>query len=214
MQAAAANLRAAGGSSRPAAFGAPADADQAAAARWLSGDGPPPVALPGVADGRIPAIQDGIRDRRPEGELVALAGPIPHAAIDAAIRDAELAADRLDDEWGRVLKAADSLAASADAPTAAQAARFDLEARRYVAEARLNQGISLLYEVRVRKTTAESERHRKRSENFFYAMLVAQVGATGSALALARHRKSALWLFAGLTGLVSVAFGGYVYLTH
>ena len=58
-----------------------------------------------------------------------------------------------------------------------------------------------------------SDRHRKRSENFFYAMLVAQVGATGGSLALARQRRSALWLFAGLTGLVSVAFGVYVYLT-
>jgi hypothetical protein len=203
-QAAAAQLRAAAGGDR---FTPPDPTHPAAA--WLAGNGPPPVALP-APDNRIRAVSDGIRDHRPEPELLAAAGPIPFPVIDAAIRDAELTAEKTDREWEPVLVAADGVA---NGTPAAQAARFELEARRYGIEAKLNQGISQLYEVRVRRTTAESDRHKKRSENFFYAMLVAQVGATGSALALARQRQSALWTVAGLAGLVSVAFGVYVYLT-
>ena len=84
---------------------------------------------------------------------------------------------------------------------------------RYRAESTLNFWVGYLYEVRVAASTAESDRHRHRSENFFYAMLAAQLGAVVSSLALARRHKSALWLVAGLAGLVAVGFGGYVYLT-
>ena len=41
---------------------------------------------------------------------------------------------------------------------------------------------------------------------------IAQIGAVISSLALARKRKSALWLFAGLTGVVALAIGAYVYI--
>jgi hypothetical protein len=93
-----------------------------------------------------------------------------------------------------------------------QAALYDMEQRRYRAEATLNQGVGFLYEARVKVSTAESDRHRERSKNFFYAMLAAQVGATVASLALARRKKSALWLLAGLSGVVAVVIGVYVYL--
>lgn len=99
------------------------------------------------------------------------------------------------------------------AVAAAQAAAYDVDRRRYRAESSLNFWVGYLYEVRVAVSTAESDRHRHRSENFFYAMLAAQLGAVVSSLALARKHKSALWLLAGLAGLVAVSFGGYVYLT-
>jgi hypothetical protein len=194
-------------------FGTATDPVSQTASKWLRGDGPPLPSLPPVTDEGMQLVLAGIKERLPERELIRRAGGIPFPVLDDAIRDAERAVAALDDDWGDVLRAADALVAKSSTQAAAQAARYDLEGRRYQVEASLNQGISRLYEVRVRRTTAESDRHRKRSDNFFYAMLVAQVGATGGSLALARRRKSALWLFAGLTGLVSVAFGGYVYLT-
>lgn len=205
-EAAAASLRAtAGGATWPARGELP-EPVRSLAARWPAGDGRSAATLPPVTDPRIRDVLDGIRERLPETDLVHRAAGIPPQVIDDTIREAEQFVARTEEEWDQAFKPVEG----ADVP---QAVRFDLQSRRYVAEAKLNQAVSRLYEVRVRKTTAESERHRRRSENFFYAMLVAQVGATGGSLALARHRRSALWLFAGLTGLVSVAFGGYVYLT-
>ena len=93
------------------------------------------------------------------------------------------------------------------------AVRYDVDSRRYKAEATANQWVGFLYEVRVKTSTAESERFRQRSENFFFAMLAAQVGGVGSSLALARKRRSALWLVAGIAGLAAVGFGAFVYLT-
>jgi hypothetical protein len=177
------------------------DAPAAAEARP---EGVAAVELPPV-DERIAAALAVARDREPEDAQLRAAAAVPLPVIADAIREAEVAVDRFDREREPVAPGA--------AGRAGQAARFEAEARRYLAEARLNQGVSLLYEVRVRRTTAESERHRRRSENFFYAMLVGQVGATGGSLALARKRRSPLWLFAGLTGLAAVVFGGYVYLT-
>lgn len=212
-QGAAAAIRAAGNKPPvPTFVGPPNDPGRATAARWLAGDGPPAAALPPVTDERLSRTLETLKDRGTDSEFTAQAAEIPFPVLDSAIRDSEAASTKLDKEWGQVLQSADGLVAEAATP-AAQTARFDLESRRYLAEAKLNQGISQLYEVRVRRTTAESDRYRSRSENFFYAMLVAQVGATGGSLALARHKRSALWLLAGLTGLVSVAFGGYVYLT-
>ena len=95
----------------------------------------------------------------------------------------------------------------------AQGLVFAMEERRYRGEGGLNNQIWFLYEARVKFSSAESDRHRKRSESFFYAMLAAQVGATISSLALARKKKSALWALAGASGIVAVTIGAYVYLT-
>ena len=73
--------------------------------------------------------------------------------------------------------------------------------------------LAFLYEVRVKTSTAESDRHRARSMNFFYAMLAAQIGATISSLGLARRQKSLLWAVAGVAGVIAVTFGAYVYLS-
>ena len=108
---------------------------------------------------------------------------------------------------------ADQTAATGDGKAGATAARYEVDARRYKAEATANQWVGFLLEVRVKTSTAESDRHRQRSENFFLAMLAAQVGGVGSSLALARKKRSVLWLVAGLAGLVAVAFGAFVYLT-
>ena len=112
----------------------------------------------------------------------------------------------------RVKLAADARKKDADPAKGAaiQAAQFEFEQRRYRSEATLNQEIGFVYEARVKVSSAESDKHRKKSQTLFIAMLVAQIGGVISSLALARKKKSALWLFAGAAGLVAIGFGGYV----
>jgi hypothetical protein len=95
-----------------------------------------------------------------------------------------------------------------------RAAAMDYDARRYRQEAAFNRRAAEAYEVRVRRSGVESDRHRERSKRFFYSMLLAQVGATVSALALARAQRSLLWLLAAATGVVALGFTGYVYLSY
>ena len=230
MQATAAQLRAAAGYA-PAKFDAqPKDAsgpEVQKALAWLTerGEkgGPPPVKLPEPDDEKIKELRAGIARREPERELLKKAGLVSIEKITKAIDDAEQYTERTDEEWAPVVDAAGSwvraqLVVPAGAPdadkkranaTAVQATGFELEQRRYRAESRLNQGIGFLYEVRVKVSTAESDKHRRKSDALSIAMLVAQIGAVAASLALARKQKSALWLFAGLIGLVSVGVGGY-----
>jgi hypothetical protein len=83
---------------------------------------------------------------------------------------------------------------------------------RYDRDARYNQVLAQLYEVRVRKESYLSERHRLRSKEFFYVMLAAQTGVTIATLSLAVRRKMVLWSFAVAAGLAAAAFAAYVYL--
>src|SRR5262249_37838694 len=151
-------------------------------------------------------------------EVLKLAGKVHKDRIAKAIDDAEKANELIDKEWGPIIdqaaalvraqagfKADDSDESRKKAlnAAAAQAAGFELEQRRYRAESRLNQGIAALYEARVRVSSAESDRHRRKSQHFFYAMLGAQIGAVISSVAMARRTKNALWVFASLVGLVS-----------
>lgn len=92
------------------------------------------------------------------------------------------------------------------------AARRDFTARRYEREARDNQEIAGVYEIQVRKSSWDSERHRTRSMLFFIGMLVAQAGVTIATFALALRQRSVLWLLATTAGLAAIAFSGYVYL--
>jgi hypothetical protein len=92
------------------------------------------------------------------------------------------------------------------------AARQDFTARRYAREANYNQQSAELYEVLVRRSGVQSDRHRNRSKNFFYAMLAAQAGVTIASLALAKAHRSALWLLAGIAGIIALGFGAFVYL--
>jgi len=188
---------------------------------WLDGGGPPPAKLPEVTDGALAKLLDDLRSRAPEDDLLRQARRVPGEAVTAAIDAAEKSVEQTDRDWEPTLKAAATLVADAQGGFDAaggprgvgeQAAGFDLDRRRYQIEASLNQGLSLLYEARVKVSSAESERHQRKSKHFFYAMLAAQVGATVAALALARKKQSLLWGVAGGTGLVAVVIGAYVYL--
>lgn len=234
MEAAAARSRSDAGYFRPRFDASAADPAGAEAAKWLNGDGPPRADLPPLENDELAKLVAEIRLRRPEADLNRRAGGIPVEVITKAIDAAENFVAELTDSpdrgWDPVVKAAKALArkdveaagrdkadAAVDAgkkarADAAQAAVFGMEDRRYRGEGALNNGVGYLYEARVRFASAESDKHRHKSENFFYAMLAAQVGATVSALGLARKQKSALWLVAGLAGVVSVVIGAYVYL--
>jgi len=80
-------------------------------------------------------------------------------------------------------------------------------------EADYNQRLAYVYEVQVHKNGLDADRHRQRSKNFFYGMLVAQAAMAISSFALAARQKSVLWALACLAGLTAVAFSGYVYLS-
>lgn len=241
MQATAATLRAHGGWYTPEIATVPlsgpglhgsgeSDDGRRQAAEWLAGKGPPPAKLPEVADANLLELLKAIREREPEADILKKSRMVPMAGISKTIDDAEKAVEHIDKEWDPTVKAATRIAGAAvklaaglnpdakDRPTvtahanSTQAALYEMEQRRYRAEATLNQGVGFLYEARVKISTAESDRHRERSKNFFYAMLAAQVGAVVSSLAMARKQKSALWLLAALAGLVAVVIGAYVYL--
>ena len=91
---------------------------------------------------------------------------------------------------------------------------LDFDRRRYDEEAAYNLKAAEMYEVRVRRSALDSDRHRDRSKMFFYSMLLAQAGVTVSSLALAGAKRSWLWLFAALAGVVALAFSAYVYLGY
>ncbi|MBY0459161.1 MAG: hypothetical protein K2V38_17640 [Gemmataceae bacterium] len=239
MQATTAQLRAGAGYARPQFATPPkppekasedelkAFNDRSAKARdWLTERGEkglPPVKMPEVDDPQIKELRDAIEARAPEQELLKKARSVDMVKINKAIDDAEKYTEQTDKEWSPILGLASAWVraqegAKADPPdaakqaanaTAAQAAGFDLEERRYRAESRMNQGIGFLYEIRVKVSSAESDKHRKKSEFLTYAMLVAQIGAVASSLALARKQKNVLWLFAAMVGLVAVGVGGY-----
>jgi hypothetical protein len=192
---------------------------QAKALEWLQKKNVPPVSLPEITDEHITSLTKANAARESEAEVAKLAGKIKQESITRAIDDAEKKSKQYDEEWSPVLAAAAEIAGFAEAGKADAAARsarqaggYELEERRYRAEARLNQGIAALYEVRVRMSSAESDKHRHKSEQFFFAMLCAQIGATISALALARRTKSVLWLLAGMIGLASLGIGASVFL--
>jgi Domain of unknown function (DUF4337) len=187
-------------------------------------------------------IVRAIQQRKTEAETAALVAKLSPAAIEEATRLAETDADLFDkaceptNELVKQLKAIfRDLAKTmrpfrpgpgATGPTPEAVAEFDrldasfrmavmeYEARRYRQEASLNRRAAEAYEVRVRRSGVESDRHRERSQQFFYSMLLAQMGATISALALARAQRSLLWLLAAAAGVVALCFTGYVYLTY
>jgi hypothetical protein len=91
-------------------------------------------------------------------------------------------------------------------------ARLRYTARRYDAEARLNQAIANMYELQVRRSNIEAERLHARSQRFFFGMLAAQAGVIVSTFAIAARQRNALWWLAAGAGIAAVAYATYVYL--
>jgi hypothetical protein len=206
--------------------------------RYLSGSEPPAIAENHTQDEQIHELVKAIESRQTEAQTAAQVLGVSAAQVEQAIEQSEANAAAFDkvckpitDDARSLEKAVSDIAAEvrklrAGADAAAveesaavvkdvvagmRAAKQDFTARRYAKEAAFNQESAGLYEILVRRTGAESDRHRTRSKNFFYAMLCAQAGVTVAAFALARSRKSWFWAVAGSAGLIAVSFGAYVY---
>jgi hypothetical protein len=91
-------------------------------------------------------------------------------------------------------------------------ARLRYSSQRYEAEARLNQAVANLLELQVRKSNILAERHRVRSQQFFFGMLGAQTGVIIATFAMAARKRNLLWSLAAGAGLLALAFAIYVYL--
>ena len=129
-------------------------------------------------------------------EIGAAVKPFRKAASTSAASDASLG----------------QLPATFDALNAGfKTAQLDFDARRYRQESVYNRKSAELLEVQVRESGYVSDRHRERSKQFFYSMLVAQAGVTIASLALAKARNNALWVFAAIAGIAALTFSGYVY---
>jgi hypothetical protein len=209
------------------------------ALRYLTGTDLPTITEQRTDDPVIRDVLSKIKARQTEAQTADIMPRIDEASLEQAIELAEGNAEAFDQVCQPVIDTANRLESlltelrrlipsqrnSADAARALdettgavkealgslRTARQDFNARRYAREAKYNQAAAELYEVRVRRAGADSDRHRNRSKNFFYAMLCAQAGVTVASLALAKSRRSMFWLVAAFAGVVAVAFGAYVY---
>ncbi len=207
--------------------------------RYISGTDLPAVAENRTNDEQIQSLAKAIEARQTEAQTEKQVLEISTAKIEQALEQSEGNSAAFDnvckpitDDMRTLEKAVADIAAEArrlrtageekaaadeaaaivkDMAAGLRAAKQDFTARRYAKEAAYNQESADLYEIMVRRTGAESDRHRERSRNFFYAMLCAQAGVTVAAFALARSRKSWFWAVAGMAGVIAVSFGAYVY---
>jgi hypothetical protein len=90
--------------------------------------------------------------------------------------------------------------------------RLRYDSLRYDAESRLDQQIAYFYELKVRRANVTADRHRSRSQQFFFGMLGAQAAVVIATFALAARQKNLLWSFAAVAGTAAVGFALYVYL--
>jgi hypothetical protein len=133
-------------------------------------------------------------------------GAVRVAATSATANELRNAAAALERADAALTRSADEMTQSF------VAARRDFTARRYEREARDNEEIAGVYEIQVRKSSWQSERHRKRSQLFFIGMLVAQAGVTIATFSLAMRQRNVFWALATVAGLAAILFSGYVYL--
>jgi len=182
----------------------------------LAGELPVLPASPAI-DENLKAASDAFEAGKSDAELNVLLAKVKDSTLADALRAARDRADAFDNALAPVLKGIDQIE-RAHAETDPEsirsltAARLRFVANRYDTEARLNQDIAGIYELQVRKDNFSAERHHRRSGQFFYGMLAAQMGVIVSTLAIAARKRNLLWSLAAAAGLIAVAFAIYVYL--
>lgn len=190
---------------------------QQAATALLKGELP---TIP-AATAPSPELQSALNaldNQKPESEILALVAKVKPADLDATLLAAKDRAEAFDSAIGPINKIIDqlekSIAASGDKSLNRDfvAARLRYTATRYDAEARLNQAIGDLYELQVRKSNIDAERHHKRSQQFFYGMLGAQMAVIIATFAIAARQRNLLWSLAAAAGAAAVGFAVYVFL--
>jgi hypothetical protein len=178
------------------------------------------VSAPAPLDPKIQAVIDAAANGRTEPEMGSLLVQLKPAELNAALQGAHERAQSFDTKAKAVTHALEQLenllARSGAASTAVKrdftAAHLQFGTQRYEVESRLNQVIGNLHEVQVHLSNFRAERHRVRSEQFFYGMLIAQAAVIFSTLAMAARQRNVLWSVAAVAGLIAIAFAVYVYL--
>ncbi len=179
--------------------------------------------LPGVPAATVagPELQsalDALENQKPEPEILSLCAKVSPGNLEEALSAAKDRAEAFDAAIKPVNRVIDqlekNLAGGADKSLSRDfvAARLRYTAARYDAEARLNQAIGDLYELQVRKSNIEAERHHVRSQRFFYGMLGAQMAVIISTFAIAARKRNLLWSLAAAAGAAAVGFAAYVFL--
>jgi hypothetical protein len=198
---------------------------------YLAGPSVPKIDERRSDDAQIQDVLKQIRARQTEAQTAETVAKIDMARIEQAIALSLENAEAFDKACQPVTDTANELDAllsklrqlgasprglsndvAKPALASLRAARQDFTVRRYAREAKFNQEAAELFELQVRRSGADADRHRIRSKNFFYAMLCAQAGVTVASLALARSRMSLFWLIAAIAGFLAVGFGAYVYI--
>ncbi|MGD0461290.1 MAG: DUF4337 family protein [Tepidisphaeraceae bacterium] len=165
----------------------------------------------GIATDNAVAFDNAIR--RMERDVSRIAAIFDGIATKTSAfeRSAGWASDQVDENvFDKSRVSVHEIAGQLNAAFSIAGLRFN--SARYDRDARYNQVLAQLYEVRVRKESFLSERHRLRSKEFFYVMLGAQTGVTIATLSLAVRRRMVLWGIAVAAGLAAISFAAYVYL--
>jgi hypothetical protein len=205
--------------------------DAAALQRSLP-DGPASQALIDLAAGQLPPISPGapidsrlqaalaaLDASRPDAELATLLAPVPDAVLEGALRAGQVQASAFDAALKDAARAQENAERQLRGSAAAVAPRRDLaaahlsyDALRYDSEAQLNQLVANLYELQIRRSNLAAERHRHRSQLFFFGMLAAQMGVVIGTLALSAKQRNVLLTIAAGAGAAAISFAAYVYL--
>lgn len=169
-----------------------------------AGEEAPPVPPKPPAAPEVTAVLQAVRDDAPPGVLAPLLFQLKPEILAAAQESAKAHAAAYDALTAPRLKEIEQAGSAA--------ARLRFNATRYDREAALNADIARLYELQVRKSNVQAERHHTRSQRFFFGMLAAQMGVIISTLAMAAKKRNLLWSLAAGAGLVAIVFAVYVYL--
>jgi hypothetical protein len=165
----------------------------------------PPAAEPLAPE--VAKALKATREEAPPVEMNAALIALDHAVLSSALKEAKDRAVAYDAMTAPIQKGLEA----ASGPEAT-VRRLAFNAARYDREARLNADIARLYELQVRKTNLQAERHHLRSQRFFFGMLAAQAAVIVATFALAARKKNLLWGLAAGAGALAVAFAIYVYL--
>ena len=193
-------------------------------------------ALTALTKGEIPLQPDPVKpsdpiqqalmaaaEGRPESEVTDAVRALKPADVEGAIAGWQTTSKAQDTALGPINSAVEKAERSLQAAAAANrdgarsllrdltAAKFRLDAARYDNEARYNRAIAELSELKVRITNLSAERHHRRSQQFFFGMLGAQLAVILSTFAMAVQRRNLLWSAAAGIGLLALGFGVYVY---
>ena len=176
-----------------------------------------PEVQPAKFDSDVQAALDAVESSRPETEIAAALAKVKPAMLVAALSAAQDAATAFDHATKSVNKAVDKFDDSLmngdkNIFRSFSAARLRYLSARYETESRLNMAIAGIYELQVRQNNYTADQHHRRSGQFFFGMLAAQLAVILSTFAIAARQRSFLWSVAAAAGAAAVGFSVYVYL--